>query len=123
MPSVVIEVRTEHSEAMELALIDAIYEAMVVAFEIEPNEGTIRLVVHEPHRYRPDPDLERAELHTHVTIDTFAGRTVDAKRLLYRTIVENLERPGIPKNHVEILIRELPRENWGIRGGQAGCDI
>jgi hypothetical protein len=29
----------------------------------------------------------------------------------------------IPKDHVKILLRELPKENWEIRGGQAGCDI
>jgi hypothetical protein len=35
-----------------------------------------------------------------------------------------LEQPlGIPRDHVKILLREIPRENWGIRGGQAGCDV
>jgi hypothetical protein len=24
---------------------------------------------------------------------------------------------------LEIILREIPKENWGIRGGQAGCDI
>jgi phenylpyruvate tautomerase PptA (4-oxalocrotonate tautomerase family) len=38
-------------------------------------------------------------------------------------IVENLQRLGIPIDHVKILIREIPKENWGIRGGQAGCDV
>ncbi len=28
-----------------------------------------------------------------------------------------------PKNHVKILLREIAQENWGVRGGQAGCDI
>lgn len=23
----------------------------------------------------------------------------------------------------EYLLREIPKENWGIRGGQAGCDV
>ena len=37
--------------------------------------------------------------------------------------VKNLEPFGIPKNHIKILLREIPKENWGIRGGQAGCDV
>ena len=45
------------------------------------------------------------------------------KRNLYRAIVANLEPFGIPKNHVKIVLREQPRENWGIRGGQAACDV
>ncbi|WP_331710104.1 hypothetical protein [Methylomonas koyamae] len=35
----------------------------------------------------------------------------------------NLEPFGIPPDHVKILLREIPKENWGIRGGQAGCDV
>jgi len=42
---------------------------------------------------------------------------------LYQEIVNKLEPFGIPKDHVKILIREITRENWGIRGGQAGCDV
>ena len=51
------------------------------------------------------------------------GRSLDAKRNLYRAIVNNLEGLGIPKDHVKILLREIPKENWGIRGGQAGSDV
>jgi phenylpyruvate tautomerase PptA (4-oxalocrotonate tautomerase family) len=58
-----------------------------------------------------------------VSLDVFAGRTLEAKRSLYRGIVENLESLGIPRDHVKILLREIPREDWGIRGGQAGSDI
>jgi phenylpyruvate tautomerase PptA (4-oxalocrotonate tautomerase family) len=60
---------------------------------------------------------------TLVSIDAFAGRSLDAKRKLYRAIVANLEPLGIPKDHVKIVLREIPRENWGIRGGQAGSDV
>ncbi len=38
-------------------------------------------------------------------------------------IVEGLELFGIPRDHVKILLRELPKENRGIRGGLAGCDV
>jgi phenylpyruvate tautomerase PptA (4-oxalocrotonate tautomerase family) len=48
---------------------------------------------------------------------------MDAKRALYAAIVRNLEELGTPRDHVKILLREIPRENWGIRGGQAGCDV
>ena len=123
MPSTIIEVRKNYSPEQETDIIEAVYQAMIIAFEITPNERTIRLIAHEPHRYLADPALEYPELHTHISIDTFAGRSLDSKRKLYREIISNLNKLGIPKNHVEILLREIPRENWGIRGGQAGCDI
>ena len=59
----------------------------------------------------------------HISIDAFAGRSLEAKRKLYSAIVTNLESLDIPSDHVKILLREIPKENWGIRGGQAGCDV
>ena len=123
MPGVIIEVKKVYSVEKETLIMQAIYDALVKAFNIKPNERTIRLIAHEPHRYLHDPDIERPDLHTHVSIDTFAGRSIESKRILYAEIVGNLENLGIPRDHVEILVREIPRENWGIRGGKAGCDI
>jgi phenylpyruvate tautomerase PptA (4-oxalocrotonate tautomerase family) len=65
----------------------------------------------------------KPEMFTLVSIDAFAGRSLDAKRALYAKIVEKLEQTGIPKDHVLILLRESPTENWGIRGGLAACDV
>jgi hypothetical protein len=56
---------------------------MVVEFEMTANKRTIRLIVHEPDRYSPDPNLVSPDLHTHISIDTFAGRSIVAKRILY----------------------------------------
>lgn len=58
-----------------------------------------------------------------MSIDAFAGRSVDAKRALYREIVEALEPLGIPRDHVSVVLRDVPTGNWGVRGGQAACDV
>ena len=42
MPSVVIEVKKNYSQQEECNIIDAVYEALVAAFGIKPNERTIR---------------------------------------------------------------------------------
>jgi phenylpyruvate tautomerase PptA (4-oxalocrotonate tautomerase family) len=83
----------------------------------------VRLVCHEPHRFACPPGLAAPERFTLISIDAFAGRSLDAKRALYAATVANLARVGIPKDHVKVLLREIPRENWGIRGGQAACDV
>ena len=123
MPSVLIEVRNEYSQTQEVALIEAVQSALQEAFKIPKWDRNIRLVVHAPHRLTYPPTREKPELDTHVSIDCFAGRSIDAKRNLYQAIVRNMEALGIPKNHVTILLREIPKENWGIRGGQAACDV
>ena len=123
MPSVLIEVRKIYPQEEEIALMEAVHVALRETFRILPHDKNIRLIVHEPHRFACPPDREKPDFYTHISIDAFAGRSLDAKRNLYMSIVKNLEPFGIPKNHVKILLREIPRENWGIRGGQAGCDV
>ena len=123
MPSVMIEVRKKYTQVEEVEIMEAVHKALRDSFKILPHDKNVRLFVHEPHRFACPPDREKPEFYTHISIDAFAGRSLDAKRELYRSIVENLEQFGIPKNHVKILLREIPKENWGIRGGQAGCDV
>src|ERR1700751_6054516 len=108
MPSVLIEVRQKYSKEQESAIMEAVHSALRDAFKILPGDRNIRLVVHEPHRFECPPSGTNPERYTHVSIDAFAGRSLDAKRRLYRTIVENLQALGIPNDHVKILIREVP---------------
>lgn len=123
MPNVVIEIRRAIPADEEVAIIEAVHSALRKAFGIPAGDRNVRLFAHEPHRFASPPDLRRPELYTCVSIDAFAGRSIAAKRDLYRTIVENLEGLGIPKDHVIILLRDVARENWGIRGGQAASDV
>ncbi len=123
MPSVLIEVRRSYSRDQEIALIEAVHAALIEAFRILPGDRALRLIVHEPHRFSCPPDRAQPELFTHISIDAFAGRSLDAKRALYRAIVTNLEALGIPRDHVKILLHEVPLENCGIRGGHAACDL
>jgi phenylpyruvate tautomerase PptA (4-oxalocrotonate tautomerase family) len=123
MPSVLIEVRQQYSSEREAALIEAVHGALREGFKILPEDKNVRLLVHESHRFACPPDRTKPELYTHISIDAFSGRSLEAKRNLYQAIVRNLESCGIPRDHVKILLREIPRENWGLAGGQAGCDI
>ena len=118
-----IEVRRPYSQAQETALIAAVHGAIRDALRLLPTDRTIRLIAHEPHRFAVPPDLAHPEQYTLVTIDLFAGRSVEAKRGLYRALVAALVPFEIRADHVKIVLREAPRENWGIRGGQAACDV
>lgn len=123
MPSALIEIRRQYPKEQEVALINAVHAAMIEGLKILEGDKNVRLVVHEPHRFAVPPDRNKPEYYTHISIDLFAGRSLDAKRRLYRAIVENLESFGIPADHIKILLREITRENWGIRGGFPASDI
>jgi len=123
VPSVLIEIRRAIPAEDETRLMEAVHAALREAFKLLPGDRNVRLIAHAPHRFACPPDRTQPELYTHISIDAFAGRSLDAKRALYRGIVEKLEGLGIPRDHVKILLREIPKEDWGIRGGQAACDV
>ena len=121
MPSTLIEVRRPYTPEQEVAIIDAVHESLVAAFRIPREDRYLRLATFEPHRMVNGLDAGTADAYTRVTIDCFAGRSIEAKRNLYREIVERLEVLGIPREGVSILLRESAVENWGA-GGAAASD-
>lgn len=121
MPSSLIEIRRSYTPGEEVAIIDAVHTALVAAFKIPEDDRYIRLVSYAAHRMVNGLAAGQEDSYTRVTIDCFTGRSIDAKRNLYREIVERLEALGIPRADVSILLRESPPENWGA-GGQAASD-
>ena len=110
MPSVLIETRQQYSVEIESGIMEAVHSALRDCFKILPGDRNVRLIAHKPHRFECPPDREKPEFYTHISIDCFAGRSIGAKRKLYKTIVANLEVFGIPNNHVKIMLREITAE-------------
>ena len=65
----------------------------------------------------------KRERFTLVEVTMFAGRSLDAKRRLYRAVVRNLGRLGVPASDVLTVLHGVPLENWGIRGGTPASDV
>jgi phenylpyruvate tautomerase PptA (4-oxalocrotonate tautomerase family) len=123
MPLTTIEVRTTYTQQQESAIIEAVQSALIEGFKIPLDDRNISLVVHSPHRMIVSPALAQPERRTVVSMDVFPGRSLDAKRALYKAIVVRVEPLGIPRDHVSICLREIPFDNWGLRGGQAASDV
>ena len=88
-----------------------------------PRIGRCGSSFNAPHRFECSPKLQQPERFIQISIDCFAGRSLHAKRNLYQAIVANLRELGIPNDHVLTVLHEIPRENWGVKGGQAACDV
>lgn len=121
MPSTLIEVRRTYAPDEQLALMNAVHSALVEAFRIPEEDRFMRIMEFEPHAMVNGLRDGVADTYMRVTIDCFSGRSVEAKRTLYRLIVERLGEHGVPSDHVSILLRESAPENWGS-GGVAACD-
>jgi len=121
MPSVRIEVKRPWPTAAQQQLIEATHQAMQTALKIPQHDRLIRYVEHRPEHFVSPPGS--SDNYTLVEISLFPGRSLDAKRLLYREIVQRFGALGIAPADIRILLHEVPLANWGIRGGIPAADL
>ncbi|ABD87840.1 tautomerase family protein [Rhodopseudomonas palustris] len=120
MPSVRI-VTGEWARDRCTELIEAVQAAMVSTIKIPDWDRDITVDVYDATR-RAVP-TGKSDRFTRVEIKLFSGRSIEAKRALYRAIVDNLAALGVPELETKIILVEVPTPNWGLRGGIAGSEI
>lgn len=72
----------------------------------------IRYVVHAPELFTVPPG--KTTNYMLVEYRLFPGRSPEAKRRLYESIVRRLGALGVTPADILIVIQEPPLENWGI---------
>ena len=121
MPDVLVEIREGWLAGQDSEFLAAIQDAISETLRTPVHDKILRLVQHAPDSFSiPDWIGER---FTHIEITMFPGRSVATKRALYKAIVENLARFGVPANDIKIILIEVARENVGMRGGNAASDF
>ena len=58
-----------------------------------------------------------------VHVYMWSGVSREAKEKIIKGITKVFEELGIPGHAVEVVIHEIPRENWGVGGEQASEKI
>jgi phenylpyruvate tautomerase PptA (4-oxalocrotonate tautomerase family) len=114
MPIVKIEVCRTRPPQQVSALIDAVYQAQLVALKLPEDDKQIRYVEHKPEHFPVPPG--KTQNYTIVEFQLFPGRSLDAKRKLYEGVVRRFGELGIQPSDIIIVLHEPPLENWGIRG-------
>ena len=121
MPIARIEVRKTWPPEQVQAIIEAVYQAQREALQLPERDRQIRYIEHRPEHFHVPPD--KGENYTLVEITLFAGRSLQAKRALYQAIIKRFGALGIAASDVFIVLKEVPLENWGIRGGQPASEV
>jgi phenylpyruvate tautomerase PptA (4-oxalocrotonate tautomerase family) len=118
MPIVEVELERGWSGSEKKAILDAVHDSLVDAFKILDDDRVQKVVEYETENF----DVPSSGFVI-VTITAFEGRSLDAKRNLYRLIVERLSDLGFAPTHVKVVLTELPLDNWGIRGGKPASEV
>lgn len=121
MPDILVEVKGSWLDGKETDFLATVHRGVAQALATPAEEPLVRLIAHPATHYLiPHSAGER---FTRIEIILFAGRSLDAKRKLYRILVQHLRPFDVPPEEVKIVLIEVSSENVGFRGGQAACDV
>ncbi len=121
MPLARIETRKQWLPEQVQAIIEAVYQAQREALQVPEHDRQIRFIEHRPEHFHVPPG--KSENYTLIEITLFAGRSIEAKRTLYQSIVKKLGVVGIAADDIFIVLHEVPLDNWGIRGGIPASEV
>jgi phenylpyruvate tautomerase PptA (4-oxalocrotonate tautomerase family) len=114
MPTSKIEVLRNRPAAEVQAMMQALYEAQREALKVPEDDRQIRYVEHKREHFPIPPD--KTENYTIVEISIFPGRSLEAKRNLYKGIFQRFEKLGIQATDLIVILNEPHMDNYGIRG-------
>jgi len=121
MPLVRIEIEKGFTPEYKKAILDGVHQALVDAIKIPDEDRRQRLYELDASNFE---HTGRSNQYTIIEVTMFKGRSNEAKKALFRKMVDLLEvNPGIPGNDITIIIHEPPLENWGIRGGLPASEV
>jgi phenylpyruvate tautomerase PptA (4-oxalocrotonate tautomerase family) len=122
MPLVRVDLRRGKDAAYRQEIGRVVYEAMV-SVGVPANDRFQIVAEHDADDFLFDPTylgIERTEDLVIIQITWNEGRTLEQKKLLYKTIAERLGKtPGVSPENVLINLVEVKKENWSFGMGVA----
>jgi phenylpyruvate tautomerase PptA (4-oxalocrotonate tautomerase family) len=120
MPSTRI-ITGEWARGQEASIVEAVQSALLSALKIPDSDRDVVIDIYD-NAARIVP-TGRSERYTRVEIKMFSGRSIEAKRELYKAVVANLVALGVPETEIKTILIDVPRENWGLRGGIPASEL
>lgn len=121
MPLVKVQIYKGKSAEYRRAILDGIHAALVEAIKVPESDRMQSILELNPDQF--ERSAGRSENMTLIEIIMFKGRSLEAKKNLYKAIARNLgQSPGISGKDILIVLHEPPMEDWSLRDGLAASD-
>src|SRR5262244_3877785 len=123
MPLVTVTIREGKSGEFKSAVLGAVHTALV-ASGVPEKDRFQRVLELDGNDFRYDgeyPDLASPRGDDFVLIEILlsVGRSVKVKRKILADIMDGVSRdPGLDPEHVMVVFKETPWENWAFGGGR-----
>ena len=121
MPLTKISLRKGQNADYKQRLLYGVRSALVKAFSVPDSEIYQQILEFEANDF--EIPLGKSSQFVIIEVIALQGRSFEAKKILYQTIVENLESLKIPGNDILIILVEPPADNWGLRGGKPASEV
>ena len=123
MPLVRVDIKKNQDPTFAKRVGQQIYAAMRSAISVPENDNFQVLNEHDEHHFIFDPQylgIHRTDNLVMIQITLSEGRSDDLKKLLYKTIVDNLNAElAVRREDVFINLVEVKKENWSFGNGIA----
>jgi phenylpyruvate tautomerase PptA (4-oxalocrotonate tautomerase family) len=123
MPLVRVDLKKQQDPTYAKRIGQQIYAALRSAINVPENDNFQILAEHDEQHFIFDPQylgIPRSDNLVIIQITLSEGRTLEQKKLLYKTIVENLnEQLAVRLEDVFINLVEVKKENWSFGNGIA----
>ncbi|MFK9083896.1 tautomerase family protein [Pseudomonas neuropathica] len=123
MPLVRVDLKKQQDPTYAKRIGQQIYAALRSAIGVPENDNFQILAEHDEQHFIFDPHylgIQRTDALVVIQITLSEGRTLEQKKLLYKTIVENLNTQlAVRLEDVFINLVEVKKENWSFGNGIA----
>ena len=123
MPLVRVDLKKQQDPTYAKRIGQQIYAALRSAIGVPENDNFQILAEHDEQHFIFDPQylgIQRTDALVVIQITLSEGRTLEQKKLLYKTIVENLNTQlAVRLEDVFINLVEVMKENWSFGNGIA----
>jgi len=121
MPLIKISILKGRSTSEKKKLLDLVHSSLVEAFKIPYHDRTQR--VYEFSKADFEIEDDRSDKYTIIEIVILPGRSVEAKKTLYKLIFSKLKTLGYQDNDALVVLHEPCLDNWGLRGGISAREV
>ncbi|KQZ84805.1 tautomerase family protein [Pseudomonas sp. Root562] len=123
MPLVRVDIKKQQNPTYAKRIGQLIYAALRSAIDVPENDNFQILNEHDEQHFIFDPQylgIQRTDNLVIIQITLSEGRTLEKKKLLYKTIVDGLNAQlAVRPEDVFINLVEVKKENWSFGNGLA----
>ncbi len=121
MPVVTLQIQSGWTPQEKKKLLTTLQLAIAESLRVPKNDVQMRINEYPAENLLLAPD--KSAKYIVIEIALFLGRSIAIKKNLYQEINACLNAMGIAENDIFIVLHEIPRENFGIRGGVPASEI